>query len=268
MSSTVAFIHSTGLGPFMWAPYVGCVGEAPTATPFNLGYLPGQSLQPPSRTGLADDVAFLRHQLSPHGPVHLVAHSWGATVALELARSRSLPVQSLWLYEPVLFGALAHVAGALDSATAGDLQSVLAEFREVGEEEGGRESWLRSFIDYWNGAGAWDLMSERARQAMRRVGWKMYQEVRATFEETYSFDIYRMDIPVTLVAGRLSQRPARAMVQCLAALMPQARLHDVEGLGHMGILDRPAVVEPLLRGHFAGLEVAQAEVVQADSDKA
>lgn len=268
MSSTVAFIHSTGLGPFMWAPYVGCVGEVPTATPFNLGYLPGRSLDPPRRTGLADDVAFLRDQLSPLGPVHLVAHSWGATVALELARSRSLPVQSLWLYEPVLFGALAHSAGALDGATAADLQSVLADFRGVGEQEGGRESWLRSFIDYWNGAGAWDLMSERARQAMRRVGWKMYQEVCATFEETSSFDIYRMDIPITLVAGRLSQRPARAMVQRLAAVMPHARLHEVDGLGHMGVLDSPSVVEPLLRGHFERLGLSHAGAVQADSDKA
>jgi pimeloyl-ACP methyl ester carboxylesterase len=253
VSSTVAFIHSTGLGPFMWEPYLACVEHSAVVTPYNLGYHPDQPLERPGVAGLADDAEHLRRSLLARGPVHLVAHSWGATVALELARTRAIDVRSLWLFEPVLFGALASEVDRLDTQTATELRATLANFRSLGADQAGSDDWLRAFIDYWNGDGAWGRMSERARQATRRVGWKMYQEVRSTIEETHSFDAYRFDIPVTLVTGGRSQRAARAMVLALAQRMPRAHVHDVAALGHMGVVDDPSTVVRLLQDHLKGL---------------
>ena len=41
MTRHVVFIHSTGLGPFMWAPYKEAAGDARVHMPVNLGYAPG-----------------------------------------------------------------------------------------------------------------------------------------------------------------------------------------------------------------------------------
>lgn len=251
MTTTVAFIHSTGLGPFMWAPYLGCAGSLPVAAPFNLGYAPHEPLSSRERVSLADDAAHVAQSLRTAGPVHLVAHSWGATIALEMARTRLVDVQSLWLYEPVLFGSLVADEAALDADTATDLRLVVQGFRETSRDLGGTEPWLRAFIDYWNGPGAWDAMSEKAREAMRRVGWKMSQEVRATFEDVAPFEAYRVDVPLTLVTGGRSQRPARAMSRQLAKVNPQAQLHEIEGLAHMSVLDRPDRLGPLLQSHLS-----------------
>lgn len=250
MTTTVAFIHSTGLGPFMWSPYRTAAGSLPSLAPFNLGYEPGREVQAPQRAALADDVAHLATQLPQDAPLHLVAHSWGATIALALARSRPQQVASLWLYEPVLFGALLNERASLDDPTRRDLDAVVAGFEDVTDATGGGEDWLRRFTDYWNGEGAWAAMSDKARQAMRRVGWKMYQEVRSTFEDADDFDRFRVQVPVTLVVGARSQRPARAMSQQLAARLPSARLHHVPSLAHMSVLDRADALAPLLADHL------------------
>ena len=46
------------------------------------------------------------------GPAHLVGHSYGAYVALLVARSVPSQVRSLALYEPVAFGVLDAVEDA------------------------------------------------------------------------------------------------------------------------------------------------------------
>lgn len=250
----LVFLHSTGLGPFMWKPYLGRVTGASEFTPCNRGYAPDDRIERFTTSGLKDDVAHVLTQVPSDEPVHLVAHSWGATVALELALGGRLTVASMWLYEPVLFGSLLDVAHELDPATRGDLQRVVDAFRQVGDADGGGEAWLESFVDYWNGPGAWQAMGERARDSMRGVGWKMFQEVRGVFEDVRPFEDYRLDIPVTLVAGGRSPRPARAMSRRLAAELPGATLQEIEHLGHMAVLHAAGDLMPLLQAHLARLD--------------
>lgn len=246
----LVFIHSTGLGPFMWKPFLGRIEGAVEWTPTNRGYAPGERIERPQPSRLQDDVDHLLQQIPSEEPVHLVAHSWGATLALDLAVTGRLPVASLWLYEPVLFGSLARDADRLDDATRSELDDVLRGFRGVSEADGGHEAWLESFVDYWNGRGAWQAMGERARDSMRAVGWKMFQEVRGVFEDVRPFADYRTAVPVTLVVGGQSPRPARAMVQRLAEEMPHAVRVDVGPLGHMGVLHAAPLVVPTLIDHM------------------
>ena len=49
MTSTVVFLHSTGLGPFMWTPYQNLAGDAKVLTPFNRGYGPGDEVARPEQ---------------------------------------------------------------------------------------------------------------------------------------------------------------------------------------------------------------------------
>lgn len=251
----LVFLHSTGLGPFMWKPYLGQVEGATEFAPCHRGYAAQDRIERFSPIGLKDDVEHALRQVPSDEPVHLVAHSWGATVALELARSGRLPVASMWLFEPVLFGSLLDVMDELDLPTQADVQQVVRGFRQAGAPEGGTEAWLEAFVDYWNGPGAWQAMGERARDSMRVVGWKMSQEVRGVFEDVRPFEDYGLDIPVTLVVGGRSPRPARAMVRQLAAVMPGATVQQLDHLGHMAVLHAAVDLLPLLRGHFEQLSL-------------
>ena len=111
-------------------------------------------------------------------------------MATERLRER---VASVFLFEPVLFGALARLSDAgggskEDEQAALQAQSFIAHPWFLHDEErGGRDEWLEMFVDYWNRPGAWSRMPEPMQEQSRLLGWKMFQEVRACFFDETSF---------------------------------------------------------------------------------
>jgi len=254
MTDIALFIHSTGTGPFMWKPLLQSLPPGTQAVlPVNRGYSPTDLLPRGTTIGLADEVAHLKSQI-PAGTsgVHLVAHSYGGLVALTLALDAAVPVKSVWLYEPVLFGALKAVEDTLPDDAAEHVRRLYgdADFL-LNAETGGLAPWLAQFVDYWNHPGMWASMSEKSRAMAQVVGWKMFQEVRMVFEEPRPFDAYRFKVPLTLVKGEHTQPPAREMVRRLAAVNPHAQVEVLKGLGHMGLVGNPAGVLPSLQQHWA-----------------
>jgi len=104
--------------------------------------------------------------------VHLVGHSYGGFLALQLALRRPERVQAIAVYDPVAFGILDPVE---DADAWNQLRLVKQTWDR--DESGVDEAWLRAFIDWWNGAGAWDRLGEETRRAFRTMGWKVFQEV-------------------------------------------------------------------------------------------
>jgi pimeloyl-ACP methyl ester carboxylesterase len=248
------FIHSTGLGPFMWSKLLDGLPEGVAAlTPANRGYSPTDLLARGMPFTLADEVAHLKAQI-PSGTtgVHLVGHSYGGLVALTLAMDPAMPVRSLWLYEPVLFGSLHAEAETLE----GEVARHVHEFSHDGEfllndDTGGNVAWLERFVDYWNQPGAWAAMGDKAKAMAQAVGWKMYQEVRTVWQQPQPFAHYRLSVPTTLVHGQNTQPPAADMVRRLAAVNPHAEVVALPGQGHMAVVGAPAAVWPSLQAHWA-----------------
>jgi len=162
-----------------------------------------------------------------------------------------LPVRSLWLYEPVLFGALRAEPERHSPEVAVQVADLYGTNSMLDEAEGGSEGWLERFIDYWNHPGMWASMPEKARAMTRPVGWKMFREVCSVSTEPQSFAHYQLDLPVTLVHGERTTPPAQAMVSRLAEVNPQAVVDTLPGLGHMGLLGDPASVRASLQRHWA-----------------
>lgn len=252
MTRHVVFIHSTGLGPFMWAPYKDAAGEARLHMPVNLGYTPGGEMVRPQTVGLAEEVDDLSKQLGTlEGDVHLVGHSYGGLVALELARSGRLPVRSLYVYKPVLFASLRERVDDITAEAANEVHSMYANRQFFDDaERGGDDAWLEQFLDYWNGAGAWGAMPPKAKDTMRRVGWKMHLEARAIATQARPIETYAMPIPTTVVSGEGSTAASREMSRLLVEQMPLAQSHVLPGLGHMGVMQRPDKVAATLVQHL------------------
>ena len=181
MKETVLFIHSVGTSRQLWAGVTSeTIGGRESVCPANIGY-PPHALVPRGQTiTAADEAAHLLQSLpNDASPVHIVAHSYGATVALALAEHPAFRgrLQSMMLAEPVLFGSLiADHDGAITAAEPATVDSA-REFAAnpvfSQDETGGGPEWLGVFIDYWNRPGTWVRMPESMKRDTLAIGWKI-----------------------------------------------------------------------------------------------
>jgi pimeloyl-ACP methyl ester carboxylesterase len=252
MSAISLFLHSTGTGPFIWAnvsPEI--VGGTTKVAPTHLGYPPNEPIARGTVVTARDDAAEVLRVLPAAGDVHVYAHSYGGVVAFELLRELGPRVRSLFLYEPVMFGALSNDRGdpATDPEAIAEADAMLSQrwFLED-DQKGGTDPWLEMFIDYWNRPGSWSRMPAHLQSYARASGWKMFQEVRACFFGIQSFgEVSFRDTPTTLAVGERTTKSSRAMTKALARLNPDAHLVEVPKVGHMAPLTHPLVVnEPML----------------------
>jgi len=246
------FLHSTGSGPALWDGVPPAVASgAQKVTPANVGYAPGPPLPRPARCDLRTDARHVLRQLEGAAPLHLFAHSYGAVLALELLPLLGERVRSVLLFEPVLFGALAH-DGSADPEAVAEARGFLAHpWFLTDEARAGSEPWLEFFIDYWNRPGTWRRLPRATKDANLAVGWKMFQEVRSVFFDVSSFEERPLTAaPCTLVMAERSPRAARAMVQALARRTPHAQVVELKGTGHMAPLTHPEVLGEAMLAHL------------------
>src|SRR5262245_14315070 len=190
---------------------------------------------------LRDEVALLEPVFARAGErFTLVAHSYGAAVALIAGLSQPDRVQALALYEPALFSMLdaespprneadgirAAVAKAAAAVDAGDLSSA-----------------AQHFIDYWMGRGAWahtpDARKGPIAASMINVrGWSD----ALLGEPTPLAAFAELNVPVLYMMGSESPASSRGVGRLLIKALPRVRLVEFGGLGHMGPITHAELV--------------------------
>jgi len=199
-----------------------------------LGYGENPAWPRGRRSTLALEVARVLEHIPPEsGPVDVVAHSFGAAVAVKLALTHGEKVRSLTLYEPVLFGLLREDMGAAC------LAEIFTLGRHIEHALSGRDmdGAARQFIDFWSGAGSWDTMAQARRQGVRDC----IDKVRADFEalladETNIAALASLEMPVLCLSGGQSPGVTRRIAQLLARTVPRIMSKRFENAGHMGPL--------------------------------
>src|SRR5262249_17207073 len=118
----VIAVHCSASTGRQWRPLGEALGESYLVTAPDLFGCGTKGPWPGERPfQLADEAAPMIELIDAvKAPVHLVGHSYGATVALEVALARPSRVASLALYEPVAF----HLLRSMGS----DEQAALQEF--------------------------------------------------------------------------------------------------------------------------------------------
>ncbi len=205
------------------------------------------------RTGrpfrLADETAPLVDIIDAHDcPVHLVGHSYGGGVALRLACERPARIASLSLYEPSAFFLLQWI-GAEGRTALEEIQTLAgAVARDV--TAGDYSAAARRFIDYWNGAGAWDGMKMQSKVELMEYVPKAPLEFGALLEEpTRPFAFSRPTCPALLMRGAHGPAPTARIAQALRSMMRNAVLQEIPGAGHMGPLSHAERVSEIITAH-------------------
>lgn len=177
-------------------------------------------------------------------PVHLVGHSYGGLLAAIQARKEPASVRSLALYDPVAFGILHDEP---------DVDALLADATALVDDAiGGSEAWFERFVDWWNGAGTWAAMPAPARAQFLRVGRKVYLEVKSLVADRTAAPAYAaIAAPTLLLTGERTPLAERRVVQRLATAIPDARIVEIAGAGHMGPITHADIVNEAIAQHIA-----------------
>jgi pimeloyl-ACP methyl ester carboxylesterase len=244
----VVLVHSGGFSSRQWRKLVEALSSThQVLAPDLLGY--GESSPWPLGLPfhLRQDLAALEALLDAlPAPAHWVGHSYGALLALKLALSRPSRVRSLSLFEPVAFGVLDEPA---DAEARAALLLVQQEYRAA--ESGADDTWLGAFVDWWNGAGAWNGLAEEARASFRAVGWKVYQEVLSIgADRTSRAELATIGAPTLLLSGGRSPFTERRVIEKLAAVLPSAKVEIFAEMGHMGPITHAGQVNAAIVAHI------------------
>jgi pimeloyl-ACP methyl ester carboxylesterase len=176
--------------------------------------------------------------------IHLVGHSFGASVAMMAAARLSGRAFKLVLLETNPFSLLAQAGcvEALDEAM--DLRNYIKKFGALGD-------WAMAaakFADYWGGAGSWREMSSERRAAFAEALKPNFFEWDALMNEPTSAEQWAVQLPrATLVIyDPDTVLPVREIATILRRSCHAWTYKEVPGAGHMAPLTHPHLINPLV----------------------
>jgi pimeloyl-ACP methyl ester carboxylesterase len=165
----------------------------------------------------------------------LVAHSFGANVALEYVQAQARPLAGLVLIAP-------FYRPAPDDFDWTVLSYYLNDFHR--------------FLEYGIAVRAPGLpadfitaMAVRARDRIGPGGWLRFFE---TYLRTPWLDLTAIRVPCLVLAAEHDFAAPPADGRALADRLPDARLRVLAGCGHLPMIERPAQVGRLLAGFVSG----------------
>ena len=245
VSGRVLLVHSGGFTSRQWRRLADDLAkDHDVLAPDLIGY--GTESWPNGEPfDFRQDVARLAALLGD-APAHLVGHSYGGLLVMQLALARPASARSIAVFEPVTFG-------VLDPADADDaraIESIASIGAYAPDARGVDEAWLQSFVDWWQGDGAWARLAEETRQAFRDVGWKLSEEVRSLSADRTSRAAYgSITAPSLLLGGGKSQPAETRVLARLAEVLPSARLVMFPEMSHMGPITHAREVNAAIAAH-------------------
>ena len=199
---------------------------------------------------LRDEVALIEPVLAmAQPPLALVGHSYGAAVALIAALATPGRIRALALYEPTLFAVLD--ADTPPPNAADDIRTVVREASRA-VDAGDHDEAAERFIDYWMGAGSWERMPAQRKVPIAASVASVGRWGHALLTEPIPLEAFRsLRIPVLYMVGKASPAAAHGVARVLTRTLPNVEVVEFEGIGHMGPVTHPEVVNPVI-GRFLG----------------
>lgn len=243
----VVCLHSSAASGRQWRRLVAEGGTGRhwhTPDLFGHGSRPGWPELMPSDLAVEANGVLAGLPFGGDDPFHLVGHSYGGAVALQIALQQPQRVMSLTLYEPVAFGVLPSLGADEPAWTEiGDVAGRLAAALDRGDALAA----ARGFCAYWNGRDGWPELDDPQRQRLAYAMPTVRRHFEALFAAQWRDELLgRLRMPVRLICGTATRASARRVAQNLAARLPTATLTWLEGAGHMAPITEAARVNALI----------------------
>ena len=187
------------------------------------------------------------------GPAVVVGTSAGAAIAVDLAVRRPDLVQAVVAHEfPWRF------TRRLPSASQVSALARIAWFGLRGRKPDAAEALLRNAYSYRGGGTAWDDFPDEWRQIAREnAAAALADFVNSIGTYPSRADLAAVDVPVVCSYGGRSPSGMVRLVRSLAAAIPTARLHRIEGAGHAAPFDATANFVRLIADTVSPQDVGQ-----------
>ena len=183
---------------------------------------------------VADLAAFIQ-QLHA-GPVHLVGHSRGGSVALYLAKAHPELVRTLTLAEG---GSNMPAFAPTPSAEIPDRRLIfrsLVEHLDRGDIDGG----IAVFVAYSMGPGSWENTPENIKDMLRFNAWTFVGIAHDRLDPFTCEDAGKIKVPILLLNGDHSPVHQIRMVDKMQACMKGAERQVIQGSSHAMPQSNPA----------------------------
>lgn len=186
--------------------------------------------------------------IAKDGPIDLIGHSFGGTVALRLALAAPHLVRSLTLFEPVLFCAARH---------SPDYTAFLQAQAPYGAAVSAKDWPLaaRLFNRIWGNGDTWDTLPKTLQSYLTDRMHLVTACDAVLFDDAAGLlhpgRLETLHMPILLAEGGQSPAIIGAIMQALAARLPQAQRHIEPGAGHMLPLTHAASLSRVLAAQMA-----------------
>ena len=200
------------------------------------------------------DAAALLESLAAQ-PAVVVGTSAGAAIAIDLAVRRPDLVRLVVAHEfPWRF--TRHLPTVSQVAALAKIGSLALR----GRQGDAAEALLRSAYAYRDGGSAWDAFPEEWRRAGRENARPALADFRNSVTDYPSpADLATVEVPVVCTYGARSPDSMIRLVGSLAAAIPGARTHRIEGSGHAAPFDATANFVQVIADAIDSVETAASE---------
>ncbi|SHI23937.1 alpha/beta fold hydrolase [Pollutimonas bauzanensis] len=192
------------------------------------------------------DMSAFARRLGEGRPVHVLGHSRGAQIALELACGAPQEVRSLILADPGF-----RIAG---EAPGAPLHTTVAKLLERGEVEPA----LAEFVDAVNGAGTWRQMVSWFKTMVTDNAYTLLSQIREINLDVDLDRARRLQCPVLLVGGAHSPARYGSRLDRLEQAVGQARRITIPAASHGMNLANPKAFNQGVLNFLAGLRADEA----------
>ena len=211
-----------------------------------LGYGGTDHLSSKAEPSIHHQVALVEAVIDHVGEkVHLVGHSFGATVSLATALTCAPKLSTLTLVEPLPTEILKQTRETEAFTDLRNLYNVYVEAFEKGERFA-----CKHVIDYWGGEGSFDRFPETIKKYCEDTTGLNIRDWHAGWGFKPSLVEYRtLDVPTLIISGKLTHWVASKIAKGLASLIPNNRHVEIGGGSHFVISTHPDQVATLIADH-------------------
>lgn len=200
---------------------------------------------------IADQAApILSYLADQTGPVHIVGHSHGSTIASYIAGQLSHKITSLSLYEPNAFGVLKFNG----STEHNKLDEIIKAFGDIEQRMDSLESrmiFAEELLNFWLGEGSWSQLPEKLQNQLVSMMKATSKDVHAALHSAIELESLKaLGNRVLMMFDPYTPYLAQAVTQRYLHILTDCTVQEFPHCGHLAPIFYAERVNQCIAAHI------------------